>query len=85
LPSKIVLKTVRFYSRRVLYNEIMYYISCTTEMNNWDAWSVGEEVDWKTLEHITFDTEEAAQAYVKELQRLDRKNGIKHRYAINEK
>lgn len=54
-------------------------------MNNWDAWSVGEEVDWKTLEHITFDTEEAAQAYVKELQRLDRKNGIKHRYAINEK
>jgi len=62
----------------------MYYISYTTEMNNWDAWSVGEEVDWKTLEHTTFDTEEAAQAYLKELQRLDRKNGIKRRYAINE-
>ena len=54
-------------------------------MNDWDAWTVGEEVDWKTLEHVSFDTEEAAQAYVKELQRLDRKNGIKHRYAINEK
>lgn len=63
----------------------MYYISCTTEMNDKDAWSVGEEVEWRTLEHVSFGTEEAAQEYVKELQRLDQKNGVKHRYAINEK
>ena len=54
-------------------------------MNDWNAWTVGEEVDWKSLDNISFDTEEAAKAYVKELQRLDRKNGVKHRYAINEK
>lgn len=61
----------------------MYYITRTADLKDWDAWAVGEEVDWIRLEHVDFDTEDSAKAYIKELQRLDKKNGVVYRYAIN--
>lgn len=61
----------------------MYYISYTADMNDWDAWEVGEDVDWNKLDHAPFETEEDALAYIQELKRLDRINKVKYRYVVN--